>query len=131
MGKLTSKLSLVILAVSFLSFSCQKKSNETRMNISNSMKETKQYTILKEVSVTSIGLAKDDFNEFEKKSQWLGYSPATDFQIKELETKLGLNLPDDYKEFLVLSNGFKATSSVEPHFMNTSQVNFLQILDNY
>jgi hypothetical protein len=35
--------------------------------------------------------------------------PATDEQISSLEKKLGITLPDDYKDFLKLSNGFGRT----------------------
>ncbi|RGP67029.1 hypothetical protein FLONG3_8687 [Fusarium longipes] len=35
--------------------------------------------------------------------------PATDEQISSLENRLGINLPDDYKDFLKLSNGFGRT----------------------
>lgn len=35
--------------------------------------------------------------------------PATDEQVSSLEKKLGITLPDDYKDFLKISNGFGGT----------------------
>ncbi|KAF4998889.1 hypothetical protein FGRMN_2820 [Fusarium graminum] len=41
--------------------------------------------------------------------QTLFIPPATDEQISNLEKRLDLTLPDDYKEFLKISNGFRGT----------------------
>lgn len=37
----------------------------------------------------------------------LFYPPATKEQVKELENQLGCDLPQDYKDFLLTSNGFE------------------------
>ena len=47
-----------------------------------------------------------------------------------MEERLNIQLPIDYKEFLKLTNGFNATSFVEPQFMNTYNVNYLRVLDS-
>lgn len=40
-------------------------------------------------------------------SGWLGYDPATQQQIDELEQRLGTELPPSYKQFLLTSNGWR------------------------
>lgn len=52
--------------------------------------------------------AQNWWNEYgvENKPRTLFKGPATDTNITELEERLGLTLPEDYKEFLRVSNGF-------------------------
>jgi cell wall assembly regulator SMI1 len=42
----------------------------------------------------------------DKDGENLFFPPATDIQIKDLENKLVCTLPQDYKEFLMTTNGF-------------------------
>lgn len=39
-------------------------------------------------------------------AQWLGHSPASEEQIQEAESRLGVRLPNSYREFLKISNGW-------------------------
>lgn len=41
------------------------------------------------------------------KNKWLGNNPCTSDQIKNLELKLGVTIPTSFKDFLLVSNGFK------------------------
>src|SRR5215210_216973 len=40
---------------------------------------------------------------------WLGYPGASEEQIKAAEGRLGTNLPPSYREFLKVTNGWRAT----------------------
>jgi len=40
-------------------------------------------------------------------SGWLGYDPATQEQVEQLEQRLGVKLPDSYRQFLLTSNGWR------------------------
>lgn len=44
-------------------------------------------------------------------SEWLGYPPATEQEILEVEQRLGKKLPPSYREFLLLSNGWNYPSN--------------------
>ncbi len=48
------------------------------------------------------------FTPHQIKSDWLGNNPSTETQILELEARLGLSLPLDYRIFLSITNGFSA-----------------------
>lgn len=85
--------------------------------------------LLKEISRTSIILSDFEFPESLVKENWLGYEPATEKQIVDAEKRLGLNLPDDYITFLKLCNGFHAPNNVEPTFLSTRKIDYLEKLD--
>ncbi|KAM0418946.1 hypothetical protein ACHAPT_012104 [Fusarium lateritium] len=56
--------------------------------------------------------------------------PATDEQISALERKLDIKLPDDYKEFLKISNGFGGTWNgcfLEPPLHGVHDVDWAEI----
>jgi hypothetical protein len=42
-------------------------------------------------------------------SSWLGYPGASEEQISAAESRLGINLPSSYREFLKVTNGWRAT----------------------
>lgn len=44
-------------------------------------------------------------NEEQARNQWIGICPATAYDLKSAERKIDQNLPEDYKAFLLLSNG--------------------------
>lgn len=69
-----------------------------------------------------------DFNFTPKQVEkgWLGNIPATEEEILEAEIRLGLKLPEDYKEFLLITNGFSAPNDIEPSFEKVSEINFLK-----
>ncbi|WP_445452918.1 SMI1/KNR4 family protein [Flavobacterium sp. 25HG05S-40] len=80
----------------------------------------------------------EDFNftpeQIEK--EWLGNIPATEKEIAEIESKLGLKLPEDYKEFLRITNGFSAPNDIEPSFEKIAEIDYLknfaqEIIDAY
>ncbi len=50
---------------------------------------------------------KEDIEEEQVHSNWLGYAPATSKQINSKEKQLGVVLPSSYKEFLLTTNGFR------------------------
>lgn len=87
--------------------------------------------ILKEISIKAIELGhyNSDLYKNQLDSVWIGYEPATVKQIDSLEQRLNTRLPQDYKDFLLLTNGFHAASSVEPSFCNINKVDFLMNVD--
>lgn len=87
--------------------------------------------ILKEISIKAIELGHYNsyLNQNQLDSVWIGYEPATVKQIDSLEQRLNIKLPQDYKDFLLLTNGFHAASSVEPSFSNINAIDFLMNVD--
>ncbi len=40
-------------------------------------------------------------------SQWLGFDGATEEQVQQLEQRIGMSLPDSYRQFLLTTNGWR------------------------
>ncbi|MBC6111815.1 SMI1/KNR4 family protein [Pedobacter fastidiosus] len=86
--------------------------------------------ILKKISETAIRQGEFTFNDEQIESKWLGNAPASPEEIKQLEEKLQIILPKDYKAFLAITNGFKTPNeNIEPSFEKTDQVGFLKDID--
>ncbi|MFC4212060.1 SMI1/KNR4 family protein [Pedobacter lithocola] len=86
--------------------------------------------ILKKISETAIRQGVFTFTDDQKKSKWLGYEPATKDEIKQSEDRLGLELPADYKAFLLITNGFASPNEhVEPSFAKVDEIGFLKDID--
>ena len=87
------------------------------------------YPILKLVSSTSISLGDFPFTEEQTKNNWIGNAPASLENIAKVEKQLNIILPDDYKIFLKVSNGFHASNSVEPRFISVNEIDYLKNID--
>jgi len=83
-------------------------------------------TILEAISKEMIRLAEFEYTEGQLQSKWLGNQPATLNLIEEVEKKLSIILPEDYKEFLLISNGFYAFDDVEPTFHTVETIDYLR-----
>lgn len=97
----------------------------------NNYAPTQMKKILQQVSIKAIELG--DYNSELTKNQldslWIGYEPATEKEIDSLEKRLGIKLPKDYKDFIEITNGFFAASSVEPSFCSIEKVDYLKNVD--
>jgi len=70
------------------------------------------------------------FSTTQVSNQWLGNEPASDKQIVQVEAKLGIVLPDDYKEFLGITNGFTSPDTrTEPSLVSVGDVDYLRNID--
>ncbi|WP_405350133.1 SMI1/KNR4 family protein [Nonlabens sp. Asnod3-H03] len=87
--------------------------------------------LLEQISIKAIELGESDFSEKQIIESWLGRESATQSDINHLEKRLGVVLPDDYKLFLKMSNGFKATTHVDITFEPTDRVDYLSNFENY
>lgn len=61
-------------------------------------------------------------------SSWLGYPPATMEEIKSLEERLGVSLPESYRSLLQISNGWRTTGAFIYDLLPTSQVGWFRDL---
>ncbi len=85
--------------------------------------------LLIEISKKAIQYEDFNFTKEQIQQEWLGVNPVTEKEIAEIEIKLGLKLPEDYKEFLRITNGFSAPNDVEPSFENCASIDFLKNFD--
>ncbi|WP_233098813.1 SMI1/KNR4 family protein [Aureibaculum flavum] len=111
----------------FIFLSCGTSNNLTRETTYQLSEMKKILTDLFQKSLTT----KDNnyFTSEQIKNNWIGNLPATEREIKEIESKLGVELPIDYKNFLLISNGYPTyNDAVEPSFEKISQIQYLKDL---
>lgn len=75
--------------------------------------------------IVSRGLLEEKYKE----NKWLGNDPCTIEQIEILENKLGAKLPISYKDFLLISNGFKNIAPMMGNINPIEKVNWLKETD--
>lgn len=85
--------------------------------------------ILQEISEMAVLLNDEEFTAEQKQTKWLGYPPITDEELSQVETKLRINLPQDYIDFLKICNGFAIYSGVHPSFAPASRIDYLKNVD--
>lgn len=69
--------------------------------------------------------------ELQIKNQWLGFEPAEIEEIQNAEIKFKINLPEDYINFLKLTNGFSSSNSIEPTFMKIQDIDYLKNIEPF
>lgn len=84
---------------------------------------------LQEISKKALLLNDFDFSDEQIKTKWLGAAVTQDKEISDTEKRLKIKLPDDYVEFLKISNGFPQTSSISCSFLSVDKIDYLKILD--
>lgn len=82
--------------------------------------------ILREISKKAIILNKYDFSSEQLEKKWLGFNPALEEEIKSKESSLGLKLPQDYLDFLRITNGFPQYRSTGVSFSPVDKIDFLK-----
>ena len=89
-------------------------------------------TILKEISTLAVRLDELIYNDEQKNSEWLGNEPALLEEIKLTESQLGVQFPEDYKNFLLTTNGFfTPCHSTEPSFAPIDKIDYLINVDDF
>jgi len=70
------------------------------------------------------------YSKSQRDANWVGNHPATAQQIEAAEQRLNIVLPDDYKIFLQIANGYSTCNdAVEPSFMQVQDIEYLVNLD--
>lgn len=87
--------------------------------------------ILIAISLLSIksGEQNQFLTKFQIQNQWLEFDSAKNETITEAEKKLNIILPEDYKSFIKITNGFSAPNSVEPTFMRIEDIDYLKNIE--
>jgi len=117
-----NKLAFGIL---FCLLSCGVSKNLTKQASNQTSEMRKILTDLFEKSLNT----KDNnyFSSEQIKNNWIGNLPATQKEIEETESRLGIKLPADYKEFLKIANGYPTyNDAIEPSFEKISEIQYLK-----
>jgi SMI1 / KNR4 family (SUKH-1) len=85
--------------------------------------------ILQEISRRALLLNEYDFTEEQQRSKWLGSTSSSDEDIEIAKTSLQTSLPDDYVEFLKITNGFPQCVSTGVTFLPVHKVDYLINID--
>jgi hypothetical protein len=86
--------------------------------------------LLGAISKWAIQRAPDLYTEEERAARWIGRQAATAEAVTSTEARLGLQLPDDYRTFVLASNGLSPTSSVEAPLLPVEEIDYLrQVID--
>jgi|GEM_PF-569554 len=85
--------------------------------------------ILQEISKRTLLLNEFDVTEEQKQTNWLGSKPASDDEIEKAKTLLQTELPEDYIEFLKITNGFPQCTSTSVTFLPVSEIDYLINVD--
>lgn len=73
----------------------------------------------------SIDLGDEEYSDHQRETNWIGNPPATSEDIKSTEERLQIDLPPDYKEMLMIANGFPTSiNTVEPSFQKVSEIDY-------
>lgn len=87
-------------------------------------------SLLVDISKKAIQQTKLAFSTTQVSNQWLGNEPASDSKIIQAEANLGVILPNDYKEFLGITNGFTSPDMrTEPSFISVEDIDYLKNID--
>jgi hypothetical protein len=88
--------------------------------------------VLKRISELALKSDEMQYSKDLVKLNWLGNHPTNLKDIEYRETELGIELPKDYKDFLLITNGFAATlNHTEPRFEAIENVDYLRNIDSY
>ncbi|HVW98262.1 MAG TPA: SMI1/KNR4 family protein [Mucilaginibacter sp.] len=88
--------------------------------------------ILRKISSLAIQLQSSAFTDTQKQLNWLGSPPASLTDIEIAENRLGVKFPKDYKNLLLITNGFfTPCDSNEPTFETVEKVDYLRNIDTY
>ncbi|MFL9843009.1 SMI1/KNR4 family protein [Flavobacterium rhizosphaerae] len=72
----------------------------------------------------------NSYTEKQRETKWIGNPGAQEDEIKAAEMRLGITLPDDYKKFLLIANGYKTCFRIsEPSFFMAENIEYLNKVD--
>jgi cell wall assembly regulator SMI1 len=63
------------------------------------------------------------------KSGWLGLPPASDAEIDHLEQRLRRTLPPSFRQYLMVSNGWRHGPSYPERWYGTSEIGWFRDLE--
>lgn len=82
--------------------------------------------LLEEISKASIRLSPEMFEKEVIDAGWIGFHSASSRDIEEAEKRLGLSLPEDYKGFLLASDGLRSFPRCNPDLLAVSGIDYIK-----
>lgn len=87
---------------------------------------------LRSISESAIQINESTFTAEQIKLRWLGTTPASVEEIISAERRLKIELPKDYKDFLLITNGFfTPADATEPTFEKVDRIDYLKNVDSF
>lgn len=86
-------------------------------------------TVLDSMAVQAIKSGEIVYDKEVTGKSWLGYAPADTVAITAAEQRLGVTFPDEYRSFLLLTNGWRATGYTGASFLPVEKIGWLKDLD--
>jgi SMI1 / KNR4 family (SUKH-1) len=86
--------------------------------------------LLQKLCVLTMTSDPEFFSDEEKKTRWLGYSKASSKAILATEKRLKVRLPNDYKAFLAVTNGFATFSNISPPLLPIEKIDLYKKLED-
>ncbi|HMV79059.1 MAG TPA: SMI1/KNR4 family protein [Leptospiraceae bacterium] len=81
-------------------------------------------TLIERISRLAIEQNQMEFSEEIRTKKYLGKEPASEAEILSAEKRLGLRLPEDYRNFLAVSNGMECFSFTGSAMMPADKIQF-------
>ena len=72
-------------------------------------------------------IASDMLNNKILSNRWLGYPGATENSIKAIEQKIGMVLPPSYRNFLLISDGFRQPGNLVPKLLSIKNIDWYRV----
>jgi hypothetical protein len=86
--------------------------------------------LMERISTAAIAYDGEDDGSSPQGSGWLGFPGATPAEVKLAEERLSLELPGDYKDFLLVTDGFRAFPLSNPKLLSVNKIDLVRnILD--
>ena len=82
--------------------------------------------LIKKLCTVALEYAPEDFPTEVVTSKWIGFEKAKPSAIKATEKRLGLQLPEDYKLFLRVTNGLLAFPLLNPQLLPVEEIDYLK-----
>ncbi|MEO6637129.1 MAG: SMI1/KNR4 family protein [Ginsengibacter sp.] len=82
--------------------------------------------LISKLSELSIKIEPKDFTAKQKKENWIGKQPSSEFTIARSEQRLGIQLPNEYREFLKASNGLSPFPYKNPELIAIEKIDYLK-----
>ena len=85
--------------------------------------------LLENLSILAIRDDPDLYKDPPISTNWLGKDPSSEDDIFATESRIGIKLPDDYRDFLKVSNGFASHSNIYSSLLPVQEIDWISVLD--
>jgi SMI1-KNR4 cell-wall len=69
------------------------------------------------------------FDDVQRENRWLGYEPADEEAVRAAEERIGVRLPPSYRNFLLVSNGWRRIDPLLNELLKVDEIDWLPEVD--